>query len=250
MVMMNNGPFFPTWLKKRLFVVLPRRPAPVAARGARWRTSGTAHRVRDPGRAAAREPAARCDHVGDARRDGGLPRLHRDQQPERHADRVEHPDDLRRHRSCSASIPEASIARDRRDAAARSRSCCSALFVVPALRQPRAVARLVPARDALLRRQLGLQHLAVPQGQRSRKLDKLDEGRRHHARAAREAAARPDARSTWRSRCRSRTASCTSRAGRCSRRCRARSTTSTTTSGSTARCSAAWCSAGTSATDT
>ena len=93
-----------------------------------------------------------------------LPRLHRAEQPERDADRVEHPDDLRRHSSCSASIPKRACWRW-----ARSRWLARVprllLIAVPLLRQLRAVAGLVPARDALLRRQLGLQHLAVPQGQ-------------------------------------------------------------------------------------
>ena len=47
------------------------------------------------------------------------------------------------------------------------------LVAVPAFGNFFPVARLVPARDALLRRELGLQHLALPKGQPSSKLEKL-----------------------------------------------------------------------------
>ena len=90
--------------------------------------------------------------------------------------------------------PEASILGARRDAAGSPRSCFFWLVVVPAFGNFVPVARLVPARDALLRGQLGLQHLARPQGQRRRSSTKLREGGGHDARAAREAAARPDGR--------------------------------------------------------
>ena len=94
------------------------------------------------------------------------------------------------------------------------------------LRELRALARLVPARDALLRGQLGLQHLAGQEGQR-REVQEAHEGRGHLPRAAREDAARSDGRGDGDHARRWRTASCTSRAGRCSRRCRRRSPTST-----------------------
>jgi hypothetical protein len=68
--------------------------------------------------------------------------------------------------------------------------------------------------------------------------------------AAARGASRAPRPSTSPSRCPWRTVSSISKDGRSSKRCPRRSTTSTPTSGWTARSSAAWCSAGTSATDT
>ncbi len=120
-VMMNNGPFFPSWLKKRLFVSYPDdlRPGPIRRRDG---AHGNAHGVDDPVRARGEHRPAR-DGI-DAVRDGGLPRLHRDQQPERHADRVEHPDDLRRHRAVRLP-PGGQHPRDAARCRCCSRSCCS-----------------------------------------------------------------------------------------------------------------------------
>ena len=166
MVMMNNGPFFPTWLQKRLFASYPDdlRPSRLAAVMAHVRHASSSTAIPLVLLLASTNRHA---HGADARRDVRLPRLHRDQQPERRADRVEHPDDLRR------LLPVRRPPRGELLATLLGRRGSLAFLFFwlvrrAAARQPRPVARLVPARDALLRRQLGLQHLALPQGQRRR----------------------------------------------------------------------------------
>ena len=123
MFMMNNGPFFPKCAEEEALHALPRRPAPVAL-ATFMAHIGHRDRVLDPGRAARSSQNQTADRRCPAA-DGRLPRLHRDQQPERHAGRVEHPDDLRR--LLPVRLPPRGAARSRRcrDAASCSRSCSS-----------------------------------------------------------------------------------------------------------------------------
>jgi hypothetical protein len=99
-VMMNNGPFFPTWLKTRLFANYPDdlRPGQFAIFMSRM---GTLTEWAIPFVLAANiSPLVTALMLLTV---VGLPRLHRDQQSERHAGRVEHPDDLRRDRAVRLS---------------------------------------------------------------------------------------------------------------------------------------------------
>ena len=90
MVMMNNGPFFPKWIKRRLFVAYPDdlRPSQLAVEA--HMGTLTEYAIRSCSRATS--PLVTAMLVVMVR----LPRLHRAQQPDGHADRVEHPDGLRR----------------------------------------------------------------------------------------------------------------------------------------------------------
>ena len=193
-VMMNNGPFFPKWLKKRLFVSYPDdlRPAPLAVLMARmgtlteWTIPFVLAANISPlvtglmlfvmvgfhGFIAINNPSGMPIEWNILMIYGGI--------------------------ALFGFHPEASILATGSDAApARVRAVLHVRRA--ALRQLRAVARLVPARDALLRGQLGLQRLADPQG------------RDREAREARRRTPRPRAcssggccptpsSSTWRSR--------------------------------------------------
>ena len=159
MVMMNNGPFFPEVPEAEPVPQLPRRPAPLALRGHHGPLRQR-HRVRHP-RAALSGHRRHAAHRALALPDDELPPLHRAEQPERHADRVEHPDDLRRLvpvrvRDGAGHEPLRGVG----EPAAR------ALPVLHAHRGPHdrellPALRLVPALHALLRRQLGLQRMAA-----------------------------------------------------------------------------------------
>ena len=109
MFMMNNGPFFPKMLKKRLFRSFPDdlRPSAFAEKMALF---GHVSEFAIPVHPARRQPDGQ--HLAPARRLHPLhrlPHLHRAQQPERHARRVEHPDDLRGLVPLLVPSPEASV---------------------------------------------------------------------------------------------------------------------------------------------
>ena len=114
------------------------------------------------------------------------------------------------------------------------------LVVVPVLRELLPGARLVPALDALLRRQLGLQHLALPRRAAPTKLDEAREGGRARCASSSRSCSRTTTAVEMALALLARAPLHAPRGTAAARgAARAPSTTSTTTSGWRARCSAA-----------
>ncbi len=180
-VMISNTPWNRSKsMKRRLYRQPPRRPDPLRCRrpGRPPRDGDRVHPAADP----AALPG-RADRLAGGRRDGDLPPPHPLHVPARRSARVERLHDLRR------PLPLRPLRRrplvdDRRPAAAADPR--RDLRRDPDPRQLQAGPDLLPALDALLRRQLGDQRVVVQQGERGGEEARSqgEEGRADRRRAA------------------------------------------------------------------
>ena len=232
MFMMNNGPFFPKALKKRLFTHFPDdlRPSRFATLDGALRHR---RRVLDPGRSSSSAPATRPRRSLGLLPHDRLPRLHRHEQPERHAGRVEHPDDLRRLVPVRVPPRGASRRADRR--------CRVLLAALLLLARRRAGARQLRSRRRVsfllsMRYYAGnwAYNIWLVRKGAAAKFDKLKKAAAPCREQLAEVRARPGGVEVAKAHDARQPLHALRGTARCSRRCRARSTTSTTTSGTRA----------------